>query len=74
MKRFSFFLIALAAIAFGLSIFIETRLAPIIGATLLLATIGYSMWLNKTDSQSNYRRAERAARRQQAERARERGA
>jgi len=74
MKRFSLVLIGLAAIAFSLSVFAETRLAPLIGAVLLLSAIGYAMWLNKTDSQNSYRKAERAARRQRVERARERGA
>jgi uncharacterized membrane protein YwaF len=69
MKTLAWILPVLAAIAFGGSLFVETRLAPMIGVVLLGLAIAYAMWMNKHDDES-WRKAERAARRQNRERGR----
>ncbi|MEE4537868.1 MAG: hypothetical protein V2J51_05170 [Erythrobacter sp.] len=46
--------------------FIDARLAPVVGAALLLGAIVYGWVANKTASKANYDRAERATRQQKA--------
>ncbi len=46
------------------SLFVDTRLTPIIGAVLLLGAIVYGWAANRSASDANLRKAERATRRQ----------
>jgi len=71
MKIFSYVLIAMAALAFGLAVFVESRIAPLVGAPILLGTIGYAMWLNKSAADGSFAKAERATRMRRRERARD---
>ena len=69
MKLFAWMIAAFAAIAFAGSFLAETRLAPLVGAILLAASIAYATWINQTSSRANLLRAERATMRQRQERA-----
>jgi hypothetical protein len=64
MRTFGWIIVALATVAFGLSFLAETRLAPVLGAGLLLAAIAYATWMNQSASRANYAKAERATHRQ----------
>jgi len=56
--------IVVAIAIFIASWFVESRLAPPIGALLLLGAIIYGMVANKRAGKENYRKAERATREQ----------
>ncbi|MDY7097229.1 MAG: hypothetical protein SXU28_03735 [Pseudomonadota bacterium] len=70
MKLFGWTIAIVSAVIFVLSFWAETRLAPIFGAGLLLASIAYATWMTNSSGR-NLLKAERATRRQRAERARE---
>ena len=64
-------LFAIGAIVLGATLFLDSRITPIIGASLLLAAIVYGWVQNKRAGEENYRKAERAAARQRDRRAQE---
>jgi Ca2+/Na+ antiporter len=68
MKPYAWIIAVLAAIAFVASLLVDTRFAPLVGAVLLAAAIGYAMWINKTDRKSLVE-AERATREHRREKA-----
>lgn len=68
MRLFGWVIAVLAAGAFLASFWAETRFAPLVGAILLMAAIGYATWVTNSDRKS-LEKAERATRRLKQEEA-----
>ena len=64
-------LFVLAAAVLVATFFIDSRLTPVVGASMLLAAIIYSWAQNRNAGKASYRTAERATRRQRDQRAHE---
>ena len=64
MKIVAWSIAILAAITFVLSFAADTRLAPLVGAGVLLAAIGYATWITQTSDNGSLKKAERATARQ----------
>lgn len=63
MKFVAWSIAILAATTFVLSFAAETRLAPLVGAGLLLASIAYATWITQTSGVGSLLKAERGAKR-----------
>ena len=68
MKIFAWVVVLLTAIGFALSFFLDTRLAPLVGAVCLFLAMAWATIRTKTAGRANYEHAEKAARENRLER------